>query len=157
MAERLLLKFRTFVKICTDLSVLSHDPKYKVSSIIVTDDFREICSIGYNGDYRGGPNTRSNMEHGQSGFAHAELNALLHLSYPFELRSNLILFCTHKPCSMCARHIANSNIHRVVYDDEYVDDENKVDEIFGNSGIRCRNVTSLICSSQMLKDFINTR
>lgn len=153
---RLQLKFQTFMKICEDLSRLSHDPKYQVATIIVSDDFREICSIGYNGDYRGGPNGRSNLEHGQSGFLHSEENALFHLSRPFKLRSDLVLMCTHKPCSMCAKRIVNSGITRVVYKFEYTDAAAETEVIFQTSGVDCRSFDSLFSSKELLEAYLSS-
>jgi dCMP deaminase len=139
------------MKICEDLSKLSHDPKYQVATIIISDDFREICSIGYNGDFRGGPNERLNLEQGQSGFLHSEENALFHLGRPFKLRSDLILICTHKPCSMCAKRIANSGIKRVVYKSDYVDLANETNTIFQISRIDCQSFDSLFSSKELLE------
>lgn len=142
--DRTTLKLRTYMKICHQLATLSHDCKYSVASIAITDDFREICAIGYNGDYVGGPNERTNFEHGQSLFLHSEENLLLHLNKNYELRRNLILMCTHKPCTMCAKRIAGSGINRVIYDVEYHDVHDQTAEIFTNSGIRCAKLDPLI-------------
>lgn len=142
--DRTTLKLRTYMKICHQLATLSHDCKYSVASIAITDDFREICAIGYNGDYVGGPNERTNFEHGQSLFLHSEENLLLHLNKNYELRRNLILMCTHKPCTMCAKRIAGSGINRVIYDAEYHDIHNQTDEIFTNSGVWCVQLDELM-------------
>jgi dCMP deaminase len=155
--SRSVLKLSTFMKICHDLSVLSHDLKYNVASIAVTDDFREIASIGFNGDYAGGPNERTNFSHGQSALLHAEENLISHLSKPYELRRYLIIFCTHKPCTMCAKRITNSGIRRVVYDLDYIDELGMTNEIFAKCGIRCENYHDLMSSQQNLDSFLNNR
>ncbi len=144
------IKLQTFMQICRDLSCLSHDPKIQVATIIITDNFKEICSIGYNGDYSGGPNIRSNMTQGQSSFLHSEENALFHLGKPLESREHLILICTHKPCSMCAKRIVNSGIKRVVYDNEYNDSLNQTDEIFLATNVKCFSFNSLLSSKEKL-------
>ena len=141
--NRKALKLTSFMNMCIELSCLSHDPKYKVASMIITDDFREICAIGYNGDYKGGPNERVNLQTGMSGFSHSEENCLIHLCKPFELRSNLIMFCTHTPCPMCAKHIVNGGIRRVVYNTEYRDLGPDTDHIFANSNVGCVKFDSL--------------
>lgn len=120
------LKLATFKNICLELSNLSYDPKYKVATIIFTKDFREICAIGYNGNYKGGPHTRESTTTGQSGFLHSEENALLHLTRPFEFRDNLIMMCTYKPCEMCAKRIINSGIKTVYYINEYPHSKSEV-------------------------------
>jgi len=141
--DRVLLKLQTFMNICRSLSKLSHDDKYKVATIIFTSDFREICSIGYNGDFMGGPNRRFNFEHGQSGFLHSEENALMHLSKSYELRDKLVLMCTHTPCTMCAKRIVNAGIKKVIYDKEYVDAVGETTTIFATSGIECVSLEML--------------
>lgn len=113
------LKIQVFKSICKELSALSYDPKHKVATIIFTNDFRDICAIGYNGNYKGGPNERESDEVGRSGFLHSEENALIHLDVPYGNREDLILMCTHKPCPMCMKRIVNSGIRTVLYIDEY--------------------------------------
>lgn len=137
MSDRHTLKIDVFKRMCIDLSSLSHDPKFKVASLIITSDFREICAMGYNGNYKGGKNERDSMETGQSGFLHAEENALYHLCKPYELRSNLIMICTHKPCPMCAKRIVNSGIRNVMYVNPYDALGSGTDEIFINGDVNC--------------------
>jgi dCMP deaminase len=148
--NRHLQKLEVFMKMCKELSTLSYDEKYKVSSIIITSDYREVCAIGYNGSYKGGPNQRSSLEHGGSGFLHAEENALFHLCKPYELRNNLLMLCTHKPCSMCAKRIVNSGIQKIVFDIDYVDQEASADQIFQVSGTKCIKYQDLISFPQIL-------
>jgi len=145
VSDRQLFKLQTFMQICETLAQLSHDDKYKVATIIFTNDFREICAIGYNGDYSGGPNVRISYEHGQSGFLHSEENALIHLETPFALRSSLVLMCTHKPCTMCAKRIVNAGIKSVIYKYEYADSLNQTDEIFEASRIKCCRIDLFNC------------
>lgn len=137
LSQRDLLKVNVFKEMCLELSKLSHDSKMKVGSIIITDDFREVCAIGYNGNYKGGPNERESMETGRSGFLHAEENCLLHLSKPFETRSRLIMICTHKPCPMCAKRIANSDIKKVLYVNDYCGLGDSTNEIFERARVVC--------------------
>lgn len=148
---RLRLKIATFMDICTTLSRLSHDAKYSVATIIVSGDMREICAIGYNGDVKGGPNTRKNFASGESGFLHAEENALFHLNKPFEIRGDLILFCTHKPCTMCAKRIVNSGIKKVIYLNEYTDKLGMTDEIFELAYVKCSKYDTLMqCDREVI-------
>lgn len=128
--ERSRLKLNGFMNMCEEVAKFSYDPKIKVGSIIITQDFREICALGYNGNYKGGPNARDSLEIGQSGFLHSEENALMHLCKPFEIRENLILLCTHEPCPMCAKRIVNSGIKNVLFKNEYRALGNQTEEIF---------------------------
>jgi dCMP deaminase len=96
--------------------------------------------MGYNGNYKGGPNIRESFETGKSGFLHSEENALFHLCKPYELRSNLIMICTHKPCPMCAKRIVNSGIKNVMYVNDYDALGPGTDEIFKHGDVKCEKV-----------------
>lgn len=135
MIDRTKQKLDVFKNICLELASLSYDSKYKVAAIIITKDFRKICSIGYNGNYRGGPNERESNSHGDSGFLHAEENALYHLSVDWEKRSDLIMIVTHRPCRMCLKRIINSGITKVYYINEYVDKNNNSNNFIKNTSI----------------------
>lgn len=141
--DRSIQKLSVFMKMCRELSTLSYDSKYKVASIIITKDYREVCAIGYNGSYKGGPNHRSSLVPGQSGFLHAEENALFHLCKPYELRGDLLMLCTHKPCSMCARRIVNSGIKKIIYDTHYEDAAAETDDIFSVTETSCTKFDDL--------------
>lgn len=146
MNERRKLKLTTFMTMCEELAKLSYDPKYQVATMIFTADFREICSIGYNGEYKGGPNARTSLEPGGSGFLHAEENSIISLAKSFELRGQLVLMCTHKPCTMCAKRIVNAGITQVIFKNHYQDTFNQTDEIFTISGVSCHSFDVLINS-----------
>jgi len=133
-------KIGVFKDICLNVSALSYDDKFKVGTIIITDDFRDICAIGYNGNYKGGPNCRDSMETGASGFLHSEENALFHLSKPYELRDRLIMICTHKPCPMCAKRIVNAGIKQVFFIKDYSEAGLGTDEIFVTSKVLCKKI-----------------
>lgn len=135
------LKLQTFMKMCKKLTVLSHDPKYAVATMIVTNDFREICAIGYNGNYKGGSHERDSLDSGLSGFLHSEENALFHLVKPYELRENLILLTSHSPCPMCAKRIVNSGIKHVVFDKEYPVGHDQTIKIFADGEVNCEKIS----------------
>ena len=73
----------------------SVDNRLKVGTVVVTDDNTQVLSVGYNGNYAGGPNTSESNEPGCSGLIHAEINALLKLDYnnPKDKK----LYVTHFP------------------------------------------------------------
>jgi dCMP deaminase len=82
-----------------------------VGAVVTTWDMTQIVSWGYNGNYRGGPNTCDSDTPGQCGCLHAEDNAMVKAPYqggPF------IMFCTHTPCKQCAKRIINANIGKVI-------------------------------------------
>ena len=92
----------------------SYDPRYRVGVVVVTEDNTQVLAVGYNGNYTGGPNEVESHEPGESGFIHAEINALLKMDYNNPKKK--ILYVTLSPCRMCAKAIVNAGIDEVVYD-----------------------------------------
>lgn len=97
----------------------SCDPRFQVGAIVVTEDNTQVLAVGYNGDQRGGSNEVESDDPGESGFIHAEINALLKMDYNNPKKK--IMHITLSPCRMCAKAIVNAGIDRVVYDQEYRD------------------------------------
>jgi dCMP deaminase len=97
----------------------SHDEHHRVGAVVVTGDNTQVLSVGYNGNYAGGPDCAESNEPGMSGLIHAEINALLKLDYNNPKRK--ILYVTLSPCTMCAKAIINSGIQEVVYSLPYRD------------------------------------
>lgn len=100
-----------------NISLKSKDPRLKVGAIIVSQDNESVLAIGYNGDEKGGSNEPDSLEPGESGFIHAEANALTKLNY-LDTRDKKI-YLTHSPCPVCARMIVNAGIKEVVYNRKY--------------------------------------
>jgi len=107
----------TWMSIARTVAERSYDPRLKVGAIIVSKDNTRLLSLGYNGNYRGGPNEPDSLDPGQSGFIHAEMNALVKCDYNFN--QDKIMYLTHSPCVQCAKLIVNANISRIVYETEY--------------------------------------
>ncbi len=99
------------------ISTRSYDPRHQVGTVIVTDDNTQVLSVGYNGNYSGGPNEVESDIPGESGMLHAEINALLKMDYNNPKRK--ILYVTLSPCKMCAKAIINAGISKVVYIEKY--------------------------------------
>ena len=97
----------------------SYDPRFQVGAIVVTDDNTQVLAVGYNGNHAGGPNEPESPVPGQSGFIHAEINALLKLDYNNPKRK--VMYITLSPCRMCAKAIVNAGIDEVVFSEEYRD------------------------------------
>jgi|TARA_R110002124_G_scaffold187884_4_gene355156 dCMP deaminase len=108
-----------WMDMAVSISRRSYDPKWKVGAIVVTGDNTSVLSVGYNGNYTGGPNSIESMSPGQSGMIHAEINALLKMDYHNHKRK--VMYVTLSPCRMCAKAIVNSGIDEVVYLEEYRD------------------------------------
>jgi dCMP deaminase len=101
------------------ISRRSCDPRHQVGAVVVTSDNTQVLSIGYNGNYKGGPNEVESTSPGESGFLHAELNSLLKMDYNNPKRK--VMYVTLSPCRMCAKAIVNAGISEVVYGSEYRD------------------------------------
>jgi dCMP deaminase len=107
---------KLYADIAQKYSEQSHDPRTKVGCVIVTQE--GILYPGYNGDERGGSNKPDSLEPGQSGFVHAEANALMKFNPTIHKDSKLYL--THSPCNVCARMIVNArSINEVYYCNVY--------------------------------------
>lgn len=113
----------TWDKIWSDFAQLisqrSYDPRLKVGAVIVTSDNTQVLSVGYNGNHSGGPNVVDSISPGESGFIHAENNALIKLDYNHHKPRKMYL--TDSPCSNCAKLILNAGIAEVYYINEYRD------------------------------------
>jgi len=108
-----------WIEFAQSIARRSIDPKYKVGAVIVTDDNTQVLALGYNGDHKGGPNTRESMTHGHSGLIHAEINALIKCDYnnPKDKK----MYVTLSPCEVCAKAIVNAGIKEVIFLKEYKD------------------------------------
>ena len=119
------------------ISKRSYDPRHQVGAIVVTDDNTQVLSVGYNGNYAGGPNEVESETPGESGLIHAEINALLKLDYNNPKKK--IVYVTLSPCKMCAKAIVNAGIDSVVYDEEYRDTSGI--DILKESGVTVKKFT----------------
>ena len=122
----------------------SYDPKLKVGAIVVSEDNTQMLSMGYNGNYKGGPHVRESDVPGQSGFIHAEVNSLVKCDFNFAKKKHMYL--THSPCRACAKLIVNAEISRVIYDVEYRDASGL--EVLTSSGIEVFSLGQAILKSK---------
>jgi len=124
-----------WIDFAKSISRRSIDPKHKVGAVIVTEDNTQVLALGYNGDHKGGPNTRESLCHGESGLIHAEINALIKCDY--NNPKNKKMYVTLSPCQVCAKAIVNAGIKEVIFLKEYRD--TKGISILEHSGIIVRN------------------
>ena len=121
-----------YMRIAKEYSKESKDPRLQVGCVIATQE--GILYPGYNGDEIGGSNIPDSLEPGQSGFIHAEANAIL--KFNPTIHKNSIMYLTHSPCPVCARMIVNTKaITQVFYDNNYR--IGKGVSILQNAGIEC--------------------
>lgn len=99
------------------ISQRSVDPKHKVGAVIVSADNTQVFAVGYNGDHKGGPNRRSCLTEGNSGFIHAEINALIKCDFNTHKRKKM--YVTLSPCDVCSKAIINAGIDEVIYLEKY--------------------------------------
>ncbi len=125
-----------WITVAQKISERSIDDRLKVGAVVVTEDNTQVLSVGYNGNYAGGPNDVESTEPGCSGLIHAEINALLKLDYNNPKPKKM--YVTHFPCRMCAKSIVNAGIKCVVYGQEYRDMSSL--SIFKDAGIVVRKL-----------------
>ena len=114
----------------------SCDSKYQVGAVVVNSENTQVLSIGYNGDQKGGSNKRDSTETGQSGFIHAEINALIKMDYNNPCKKKMYL--TLSPCEVCAKAIVNAGIDELIYSELYVHGKNSI-RILNDAGILVRS------------------
>ena len=82
--------------------------RLQVGTVISSKDFRQVYSMGYNGNASGLPNASDNTGPeavGNCGCCHAELNAIVNCSASREVEK--LVFSTDSPCIMCAKYLIN--------------------------------------------------
>lgn len=105
----------------------------QVGAVIVKD--KRIITTGYNGAPSGIKsckekqeclrqklNIKSGTQHEISYAVHAEQNAIIQAAKLGISVQDATLYCTHQPCSICAKMIINSGIKRIVYKHGYPDE-----------------------------------
>lgn len=117
-----------------------------VGAIIVKQ--RQVLATGYNGAARG---TKDCLELGclrdqlkiPSGERHeicrgihAEQNAIIQAARHGTNICGSSLYCTHSPCTICAKMIVNAGIKRIVVCDDYPDMLNLAKELFQEAGVK---------------------
>ena len=115
-----------------------------VGAVVVKD--KRILTTGYNGAPEG---IKSCAERGEclrrvrniaSGTmqevcyaVHAEQNAIIQAAKLGVSIEGATLYCTHQPCSICAKMIINSGIKRVIFKEGYPDEFSM--EMFNEAGV----------------------
>ena len=119
-------------------------PGRAIGAVIVKD--KRIMTTGYNGAPAGLRTCRERQEcmRRKLGIAsgtraelcyaiHAEQNAIIQAAKLGVSIDGATLYCTHQPCSVCAKMIINAGIRRVVYQEGYPDSFSL--QIFEEAGI----------------------
>ena len=120
-------------------------PGRSIGCVIVKD--KRIMTTGYNGAPAGLKTCRErgecmrrklNIESGTRAelcyAIHAEQNAIIQAAKLGVSIDGATLYCTHQPCSVCAKMIINAGIARIVYQEGYPDEFSL--QIFQEAGVR---------------------
>lgn len=101
---------------------LSYCKRKKVGALIVKD--RMIISDGYNGTPSGFENCCED-ENGKTQWfvLHAEANAILKLAGSTQSAKDATLYLTLSPCKECSKLILQAGIKKLIYIDEYSDND----------------------------------
>ncbi len=103
----------------------------KVGAVLVKNN--QIISTGYNGAPKGVPHCAevgclrerlqvpSGERHELCRGVHAEQNAIIQAAVNGTSIKDSVLFCTHHPCSICAKIIINSEIRQIIIANDYPD------------------------------------
>jgi len=140
-------KFKdVYMKVAEDFAQLSHARKLKVGAIIVKDN--RIISVGYNGMPQGWDNECEEVmtEEGEyephvwyktrPEVIHAEMNCLAKVAASNESSKGATMFCTHTPCTECAKMIVQAELKEVFIGNHYESDAHSSGmELLEESGI----------------------
>lgn len=152
-----------FISLAYLVSMKSKDPKVRVGSVIVNDDYL-VISTGFNGFPRGFQDLikryedvefRINIE------CHAEENAILNAARNGTKLKGSTLYVNWHPCISCARKIVQVGIKNVIYHAEFPgnNEENKknskhrfdmAEMLLRESNVTCRSVSCKIIKPSAL-------
>ena len=103
----------------------------KAGAVLVRD--KRILSTGYNGVPKGllhcedtgcpRADYPSGTHHELCRAVHSEQNAIVQAAIHGVSIEGSTLYCTHQPCTLCAKMLINAGIKRVVYREDYPDGE----------------------------------
>lgn len=113
---------KAYLKMAQEWAKLSYCKRKQVGALIVKD--RMIISDGYNGTPSGFENCCENEEGKTHWYVlHAEANAILKLAASTQSAKGATLYLTLSPCKECSKLILQAGITRLVYVNEYSDDD----------------------------------
>lgn len=113
---------KAYLKMAQEWAKLSYCKRKQVGALIVKD--RMIISDGYNGTPSGFENCCEDDEGKTHWYVlHAEANAILKLAASTQSAKDATLYLTLSPCKDCSKLILQAGIARLVYINEYSDDD----------------------------------
>ncbi len=114
-----------------------------VGAVLVKDN--QILSTGYNGSPKGvrhcsetgclreANNVPSGQMHELCRGLHAEQNAIIQAGLNGSSTRGATLYCTHQPCSICAKMLINAEVRTVFIADKYPDE--LAEELLSEAGV----------------------
>jgi deoxycytidylate deaminase len=121
-----------FMKLAALVAERSTCLRHNIGAIIVRD--KRLIASGYNGSAKGMPNCievgclkdelgiKTGTGHETCRAVHAEQNAIIQGATHGISVEGTTMYCTHTPCTLCARMIVNAGIVRVVSYHDYSDE-----------------------------------
>ncbi len=121
-----------FMKLAALVGERSTCLRHNIGAVIVRD--RRLIATGYNGSAKGMPNCvevgclkdglgiKTGTGHEICRAVHAEMNAIIQGASHGISVEGTTMYCTHTPCTLCARMIVNAGITRVVSYHDYSDE-----------------------------------
>lgn len=126
-----------YLKMASVWAKLSYCKRKQVGALIVKD--RMIISDGYNGTPSGFDNSCEDAQGNTQWFVlHAEANAILKLASSTQSAKDATLYLTLSPCKECSKLVLQSGIKKLVYLDDYKDNDGI--EFLKNHGIEILKV-----------------
>jgi dCMP deaminase len=120
-----------FMEIAEVVAKRSTCLRRQIGAVIVKS--RRILATGYNGSPSGLPHClelgclrdeqgiESGTRHEICRALHSEQNAIVQAALYGVATTGATLYCTHQPCSLCAKMLINAGISRVVFEGDYPD------------------------------------
>ena len=126
-----------YLKMASVWAKLSYCKRKQVGALIVKD--RMIISDGYNGTPSGFDNSCEDEQGNTQWFVlHAEANAILKLASSTQSAKDATLYLTLSPCKECSKLVLQAGIKKLVYLDDYKDNDGI--EFLKNHGIEILKV-----------------
>ena len=137
-----------FMKIALVVSERATCRRHSVGAIIVKN--RVILATGYNGAPKGAKDClelgclrdelgiKSGERNEICRAVHAEQNAIIQSAGGMMSTDGATMYCTHSPCNVCAKMMANAGIKEVVVFEKYADQQFK--RLFKELGIKIRKI-----------------
>lgn len=111
-----------YLRMAREWSKLSFCKRKQVGALIVKD--KMIISDGYNGTPTGFENKCEDQEGSTKWYVlHAEANAILKVASSTQACQGATLYITMSPCKECSKLVHQAGITRIVYVNEYKDNE----------------------------------